>query len=72
MASFEVITISEDLEELLWNAASSLKDKIEVPTGRDGWQLFSHTVTEECDQFSATWDKAMVLVRKNYNPTFAN
>ncbi len=48
MSIYDVITLPEEVEELVWKAASGLKDPIEVQTGRKDCELVEFEVTQEC------------------------
>ena len=60
---YDVITIPEEVEELLWEAASGLKGRTEVQTGRKG-QLFEFDVTDECIGLGEAFSKARVCTRE--------
>jgi len=72
MSIYDVITIPEEVQELVWKAASSLGDKIEVETGREGWELCEYEVTEECKDLAVAINNTKVCTRKPNVATFTN
>ena len=64
MSIYDVITIVEEVEELVWKAASGLKDGIEVQTRRKDWELLEFKVTKECIDLAEVFSKAEVCIRE--------
>ena len=63
MSMYDVITIPEEVEELVWKAASELKGRIEVQTGRKE-ELFEFDVTKECIDLAEAFSQARVRTRE--------